>query len=165
MESAFSTRDAEPAFIWLLDRGAEVVGVDVSREILDRANERVGDQAEFHRGDIAGDLEFATDDSFDGVVSTVALGYVKRWHDTVSEFARILEPGGCIVFSVLHPLDAFSRDGSPNYFEIEVRAKEWSVDVPYYLRPSSEIIDSLLETGYDKESRQPVFICVRAVNR
>jgi len=88
-----------------------------------------------------------------------------------------------------HPLDQFPRDGEEgdaNYFEVEPTVKEWSVDVPYYRRPFSEIVEPLLEAGfriervveprptgafeeewperYEKESRYPVFLCLRARN-
>ena len=171
---------------WLLERGAEVVGVDVSREMLDHAVENVGDRAELHRADLAEPLDFA-DDSFDGVVSALALGYVRDWRPTFSEFARVLKPGGFVVFTTTHPADEIPLDDDENYYEVERKVKEWAVDVPYYRRPFSEMINPLLETGfridsvlepqptdafeeqwperYETESRHPVFLCVRAVSR
>lgn len=172
---------------WLLEQGADVVGVDVSEKMLEHANERVGGRAEFRQADLGEPFEFAATDAFDGIVSALALGYVKEWRKPFSEFARLLKPGGFLVFSTGHPLDQFpfeAEDEDANYFEIELRQKEWEVDVPYYRRPFSEIINPLLETGfrletvvepqptkafeekrperYEKESRHPVFFCVRA---
>lgn len=172
---------------WLLDQGAEVVGVDASEEMLKHAIERVGDRAEFYRADLGTSLDFAADDEFDGVVSALVLGYVKNWRQIFSEFARLLDSGGFVVFSVTHPFDEYPLDDDENYFEIEVRTKEWSVDVPYFRRPLSAIITPILETGfqvdaiaepqpteafkekrperYEKESKRPVFLCLRAVKR
>jgi SAM-dependent methyltransferase len=121
-------------------------------------------------------------------VSALALGYVADWERPFAEFARLLEPGGFLVFSTGHPLDQFSPEddeGEANYFEVERKTKEWDVEVPYYRRPFSEIVQPLIETGfridrvleprptaafeekwperYEKESRYPVFLCVRAV--
>jgi SAM-dependent methyltransferase len=173
---------------WLLDRGADVVGIDVSEAMLEHARERVGNRAEFVRTDLGEPLEFAETDSFDGVVSALALGYVADWRMPFAEFARLLRPGGFLVFSTGHPLDQFppeDDEGEANYFEVERAVKEWDVEVPYYRRPFSEIVEPLLETGfridevleprptaafeekwperYEKESRYPVFLCVRAV--
>ncbi len=173
---------------WLLDRGADVVGVDVSEAMLEHARERVGDRAEFVRADLAEPMEFAGTDGFDGVVSALALGYVADWRGPFAEFARLLKPGGFLAFSTGHPLDQFppeADEGDANYFEVERAVKEWDVEVPYYRRPFSEIVEPLLETGfridelleprptaafeekwperYEKESRYPVFLCVRAV--
>ncbi|WP_247002372.1 class I SAM-dependent DNA methyltransferase [Halosolutus gelatinilyticus] len=172
---------------WLLDRGADVVGVDVSEAMLAHARERVGDRATFHRADLAAPLEFAETDAFDGVVSALALGYVEEWRESFSEFARILEPGGFFVFSTGHPFDQFpfgGDDGRANYFDVELAEKNWEVDVPYYRRPVSAVVNPLLESGfrlerlleprpterfeetwperYEKESRYPVFLCVRS---
>ena len=182
---------------WLTERGATVVGVDASEEMLARARERADDDTTFYRTDLGEDLTFAESDSFDGVVSALALGYVADWQQPFSEFARVLRPGGFLVFSTGHPLDQFPFGGSEagkadtdeasgeaNYFEVERREKNWDVEVPYYRRPFSAVVNPLVETGfrvdrvvepqpterfrerrperYETESRQPVFLCVRA---
>lgn len=171
---------------WLLDHGAEVVGVDASEEMLKHATERVGDRAEFYQADLGSSFDFAANGEFDGVVSALVLGYVKNWRQTFSEFARLLD-SGFVVFSVKHPFDEYPLDEDENYFEIEMKTKEWSVDVPYYRRPLSAIITPILNTGfqvdeitepqptetfkekrperYEKESKRPVFLCLRAVKR
>jgi SAM-dependent methyltransferase len=168
---------------WLLDRGADVVGVDVNEAMLDNARETVGDRAEFHRGTLGEPLEFADEDGFDGVVSALAIDYVEDWASLFDEFARVTRPGGFVVFSVVHPLDTL--DEAPNYFETEQYVKEWSVDVPCYRRPLGAMFDPVIEAGfridevcepepteefaekrperYETESRNPVFLCVRAV--
>jgi len=170
---------------WLVDRGAEVIGVDVSEPMLDRARDRVADRAEFHRADLAEPLEFAREDAFDGVVSALALDYVEDWRAPFGAFARLLAPGGFLVFTVPHPFDEYPLEEDENYFEVERRVKEWSVDVPYFRRPLGEMLGPLLETGfrldaitepgptdrfrerwperYETESKRPVFLCVRAV--
>ena len=173
---------------WLLEDGADVVGIDVSTEMLAHARERIDERAELQQADLGESLPFA-ENSFDGIVSALALGYVRDWDETFAEFARILAPGGFLVFSTGHPLDQFpveTEDLDANYFEIERREKEWEVDVPYYRRPFGEIVTPLLDAGfrldslvepqpteafkeqrperYEKESRYPVFLCVRARN-
>lgn len=172
---------------WLLERGADVVGVDVSESMLEHARERSDDRATFHRTDLATPLEFAGTDAFDGVVSALALGYVADWHDPFVEFARIVKPGGFVVLSVKHPFDEFPLDDGACYFETEREVKEWSVDVPYYRRPLSAMLNPIVDAGfeidevaepqpttafrercpelYETESRCPVFLCVRAVRR
>jgi SAM-dependent methyltransferase len=171
---------------WLVDEGAEVVGVDVSREMLARARERVDDDATFHRADLADPLSFADDGEFDGVVSGLALSYVEDWRPVFEEFARVLDDGGFVVFSTAHPFDEFPLPDDADYFAVERRVKEWAVEVPYYRRPVSEVLNPVLEAGlridrvseprptegfrekrperYGKESRRPVFLVVRAAN-
>lgn len=153
--------------------------------MLERARERVGDRAAFHRADLAEPLGFAADDAFDGIVCSLVLDYVEDWRDPFEEFARLLAPGGFLVISVPHPFDEYPLDPDGDYFAVERRVKEWSVDVPYYRRPLTEVFGPLLETGfridalseprpaerfrerwperYETESKRPVFLCVRAV--
>lgn len=174
---------------WLVEQGAEVVGVDVSDEMLNHAVEQVGDRAEFVQTNLEEPLDFAAKDSFDGIVSALALSYVEDWEQVFSEFSRVLTPGGFLIFSTGHPLNQFppENDDGENYFEIEQLSKEWDVDVPYYRRPFSLIINPLLDNGfqlntivepqptdefkkqrperYEKESRYPVFLCVRATKQ
>jgi SAM-dependent methyltransferase len=174
---------------FLLDHGAEVVGLDASEAMLAHAREAVGDRAVLQQADLGDRLPF-DDDAFDGVVSALALGYVADWGSLFAEFARILRPGGFVVFSTGHPLDQFplAEGGEPadaeNYFDVERLTKEWDVPVPYYRRPFSAVVNPLLENGfrlervvepqptagfrerlperYETESRYPVFLCVRA---
>jgi len=182
---------------WLTNQRATVVGVDASAAMLARARARVGEAATFHRADLGEDLTFAESNSFDGVVSALALGYVADWRQPLSEFARLLRPGGFLVISTGHPLDQFpfaeseagdtdteGASGEANYFEVERSEKNWDVEIPYYRRPFSAVVNPLVETGfrlnrvvepqpterfrerrperYETESRQPVFLCVRA---
>lgn len=172
---------------WLLDQEAKVVGVDVSEEMLSHAIKKADTQAEFHQADLEEPLDFAAENAFDGIVSSLTLDYVKNWRRTFSEFARILKSDGFIVFSVLHPRATFLSNIEKDYFNIEVEKKDWAVDIPYYRRPFSETINPLLETGfqidtvcdpqpteefeekspkrYEKKARHPVFLCVRAMKQ
>jgi SAM-dependent methyltransferase len=177
---------------WLCDRGATVVGVDASREMLARARRRVGadegddadSPAALCRADLAAPLPFP-DDSFDGVVSALVLDYVADWHATFAELARVLRPGGFLVFSVGHPVEEYVDNEDVTYFERERVTKQWDVEIPYYRRPLADMLEPLLAAGlrldgivepepterfrerrpeaYEKESRQPVFLCLRAV--
>lgn len=171
---------------YLLEEGAEVVGIDVSSAMLAQARETVGNRADFLQADLGGSLRFLEANSFDAIVSALALGYVRNWETVFSAFERTLRPGGSLVFSTGHPMDQFDPEDCEGavYFDIERLTKEWAVDVPYYRRPFAAILNPLLETGfqldrilepqpterfkelrparYEKESRHPVFVCVRA---
>ena len=176
---------------WLSERRADVVAVDENAEMLERARRRLGDRAEIHQADITGSLEFADDDEFDGVVCGLSLHYVEDWRQSFAEFARILRPGGFLAFSAQHPVDEYVAFEAENYFEVEREQMTWSasgeeVDVPFYRRPFSEVINPLIETGfqldelvepkpretfeekkpesYEKRLKYPTFLCVRASN-
>ncbi len=174
---------------WLLDRGAEVVAVDASEGMVEQTAKRVGDQADVRRADLEQSLDFAENDEFDGVVSGLSLHYVEDWRRVFAEFARILRPRGFLAFSTHHPLDDYLAFEDVNYFETGRECMTWSVsgepvDVPFYRRPFSEVVNPLVETGfrldelvepkptaafekknpesYEKRLRRPIFLCVRA---
>ena len=81
----------------LIDRGARVVGVDQSSEMLRRA-QKIGTA-------VCGDLYALPirSESMDVVVSGLALGDVADLSIAIRELARVLRPGGSLVYSVVHP--------------------------------------------------------------
>jgi SAM-dependent methyltransferase len=87
----------------LAELGHEVVGVDVSPEMLAIAREAVPG-ATFHEGDLRALDE--PDASFGVVVCGLALAHLPDLDAGVAELARVLEPGGRLITSVLHPFQA-----------------------------------------------------------
>ena len=88
-----------PADRLLVDRGCEVIGVDLSDEQVRRARELVP-EARFERVDIA---EWdAPDASFDAVVSFYALIHVPRdvQRELAPKLARWLRPGGQLLATI-----------------------------------------------------------------
>ena len=177
---------------WLVDHGAEVVGIDFSPTMVKLANRRLQGRARILEADLGQPLRLLETASFDTIVSALALDYVKDWAAVFSEFFRVLREPGLLIFSAGHPADEFFEhhpDG--NYFEIEQVEMEFNweafgvhVRVPFYRRPLGAMLDPLLETGfilerllepkpipefkehdptdYEKLMRQPGFICFRA---
>jgi len=97
----------------LARRGAQVVGADISSKMLDLAREfeevtalgidyRVGDAASMP------DLD---DESFDAVVSNMALMNIENHTGAVAEARRVLKPGGRFVLSIYHPCFFMPKSG------------------------------------------------------
>ncbi len=89
----------------LADRGAIVVGVDLSTRLLDLA--RQYEQGEprgitYLHGD-AQALPAVDDAAFDGVVCNMALMDIPDLAAVARTVARILRPGGWFAFSITHP--------------------------------------------------------------
>ena len=173
---------------WIVEHGAEVVGIDLSPRMVGLAAERVRGNARFHVADFGRPLDFLEPGTFDLVVSSLALDFVEDWGPAFQEFFRLLRPSGHFVFSVNHPSDDF-YDHHPdgNYFHVEPMEASFfgrPVSVPYFRRPLSAILDPLLDAGfaldrllepqplegfeeqdpedYEKLMRRPGFICLRA---
>jgi SAM-dependent methyltransferase len=138
---------------WLLDHGAQVTALDLSPNMIEMTRKRVGNRARSLQADLNLPLDFLADKSFDVVLSSLTLHYLKDWARVLSEFHRILVPGGCLVFSVHHPFMDFSVFKRENYFLTELLEDEWNthkgpVKVNFYRRPLSQIVSSVLEAGF-----------------
>ena len=177
---------------WLVDHGAEVLGLDVSPRMVALAQDRLRGRARIRQVDLGQPLDFLASASFDLVVSALALDYVRDWHALFAEFSRVLRAPGHVVFSVEHPFDAFyGHHPDGNYFDTEQVEVEFNstaygvrVRVPYYRRPLGAMLDPLSAAGfrlerlveprptvefqahdpkeYAKLMRQPGSICFRA---
>jgi SAM-dependent methyltransferase len=89
-------------------RGARVTGVDVSDAQIARAQERVkaaGLSLRLLHSDAA-DLSPLPDASFDAIVSIYVFPYVEGMTDSLAECARLLRPGGRLIFAQDHPIRA-----------------------------------------------------------
>ncbi|WNF36502.1 class I SAM-dependent methyltransferase [Bacillaceae bacterium IKA-2] len=81
---------------WLSELGLEVTGIDLSTEMLAKANEKANaEKIQFIQGDIH-KLPFA-DGSFDLVVSNIVMEFVENPKQVVNEALRVLKPGGRFV--------------------------------------------------------------------
>lgn len=88
----------------LVALGHEVLGIDITPEMLERAALKVPG-AEFREGDLVAIPAAAA--QFDLVVCGLALSHVADLHSGVAELARVLRPGGRCVISVLHPFQSY----------------------------------------------------------
>lgn len=132
----------------LMKRGAEVVAIDMSPEMVEATKRRVGSHAEVLCLDLEAALPFE-DESFDFILSSLTLHYLKDWEETFTEFCRVLKPGGRFLFSVHHPLTDMRLLDNPAYFSTELIVDEWKKDgkkfkVPFYRRPLNEILNRTL---------------------
>ena len=87
----------------LVELGHAVTGVDITTEMLAVARTAVP-EATFDEGDLTA-LPY-DDDTFDVIVSGLAIAHVADLDRAVGELGRVLAPGGHVVLSALHPFQA-----------------------------------------------------------
>jgi ubiquinone/menaquinone biosynthesis C-methylase UbiE len=88
--------------------GAEVLGVDIARNLVDAGNKRAKEQGlancKFQEGD-ASSLSAIKDESFDLVVSIFGAMFAPKPFDVAKEMVRVTRPGGRIVMGNWIPND------------------------------------------------------------
>ncbi len=136
---------------WLTLQGATAIGLDLSFRQLQHAH-RIDQDTGTTVPVVAGSasrLPFG-DASFDVVVSAFgALPFVVNIARAVSEAARVLQPGGLFVFSVVHPVrrmfaDDPSADGFSiirSYFDRSAYVELSPDGTPSYVEPHHTIGD------------------------
>lgn len=148
---------------YLAEAGArQVIGIDLSRNMLATAAERTSDpKIEYRLGAIE-DLGFAAG-SFDLVVSSLALHYVECFDRVAATVHDVLAPSGAFVISVEHPMftaraaQAWHTDGQgrrlhwpvDDYRQEGVRHAQWIADdVVKYHRSIETYVNTLIDAGF-----------------
>lgn len=128
----------------LVNRGAEVTGIDISYEMVQAAKRKLGNRATLFQHDLSKTLPFK-EDTFDIVNSSLTIHYIKDWSQLFSEIKRVLKPGGVFLFSIQHPFTDYLIFKHKDYFDIEWVSGTWkkpniTIDVGFYRRPLQEMI-------------------------
>lgn len=132
----------------LVRAGARVTAVDFSEGMLARARSRVpttfGPVA-FVRHDLTTPLPFA-DSAFDGAVCALALEHVSDLAAFFAEIARVVCPGGFVVFADMHPA-------------MRLRGVQANFDVP---ATGAASVSTVRVAGFDHAIADYVMAAVRA---
>ncbi len=95
----------------LAQLGAEVVGIDIARNLVDAGNKRATaaglTRLSFQEGD-ACHLQGVSDHSFDLTLTVFGAMFAPRPHDVAKEMVRVTKPGGRIVMGNWIPNDPTS---------------------------------------------------------
>lgn len=84
--------------------GAHVTGVDISKQMIRLAQEEENRASLGIQYFIASWTDFSIfEEEFDVIVSTMALMDGPGYEEALSEFYRVLKPGGSLCFSIIHP--------------------------------------------------------------
>jgi SAM-dependent methyltransferase len=137
---------------WLLDRGADVVGIDLSRRMIDEAERRCGGRGRFFVADLAKPLPLEPR-SVDGITCSLALHYVRDWSVPLRSFASALRPGGWAVLSLDHPFGPPLPTQRGGYFDTELVADTWhkggvEVSQQFWRRPLSATLGAFADAGF-----------------
>lgn len=137
---------------FMAERGANVTAFDLNLVFVKRTQERTGPQVKVFQADLAEPLSFAADGSFDLVICVLVLHYLKDWLPTLTEFHRVLRPGGLLIFSTHHPFSDMEMSPTGDYFSTDLIEDEWDIGkVQFYRRPLTKIFQDLFQAGFVTE--------------
>ena len=137
---------------WLIEHGAQVVGFDISGEMVERARQRIGERAIFYQHDFSQPLTFATDASFDIAVAPLMIYYVTARVAALQEVARVLTTDGSLIVSTQHPFADWKKHGG-SYFETELVQDTWhrtseSFQMPFWKVSLTTLCDEFCQAGF-----------------
>ena len=142
----------------LMAQGAKVQGFDLSANMLDHARQLLGDIANLKVASLDEELPYETG-NFDAILCSLAMHYLKDWQRPLSEFYRLLKPGGSVVISTHHPFMDHELAGGENYFAHMLIEDSWekngqTMHVRYWRRPLSQMIREFSDAGFQIEQIQ-----------
>jgi SAM-dependent methyltransferase len=137
---------------WLTGLGADVVGVDLSPNMIEETRRRCGGQGEYVVADLAEPLGLEAG-SFDGVTCSLVLHYLRHWEVPLASFADALRPGGWAVISLEHPFSPPLTSQQGGYFDTELVSDTWikggvEVTQSFWRRPLSEVVRAFARAGF-----------------
>lgn len=112
---------------YAMEQGAvSATGIDISENMLEQARAKNRFEAVHYHCMPMEDANFARD-SFDMVISSLALHYVASFADICRKVHQCLSKGGDFVFSVEHPV--FTAQGTQDwYYDAQGNILHWPVD-------------------------------------
>jgi SAM-dependent methyltransferase len=136
----------------LIERGALVTGVDSSAAMVELASERLEDTATVLRADLGERLPFESG-SFDAVLASLVMHYLRDWGPTLGEFRRVLVEDGRLVISTHHPFMDHALARGESYFDTYELSETWTkggqtAEMRFWHRPLSEMTRSLRDAGF-----------------
>ncbi|SEB91986.1 Methyltransferase domain-containing protein [Rhodococcus koreensis] len=139
----------------LVSAGAAVTGVDVSTNLLAIARNRLGPDVPLIRADLGQQLPIRSS-TFDVVVASLVMHYLHDWSGPLTEFRRVLAPGGRVVISTHHPFVDFRPSGQGDYLETFEFTEEWVKSGETFLmrfwhRPLHVMFDAFTAAGFTVE--------------
>ncbi|HXW38726.1 MAG TPA: class I SAM-dependent methyltransferase, partial [Acidimicrobiales bacterium] len=168
---------------YLASRGAGVVGVDVSAQMLAIARAKGSAGIEYLHGDIADPATWWDGAPFDGCSCELALMDIDDLDGAFATVATVLRPGGWFIASIVHPcfpgndkgLSSWPPDGGYTsegwWTSLDHNPEGARIRVGSTHRTIATYLNTLIGTGFEVErlleppARVPTFLLWRCIRR
>ncbi|WP_331758039.1 class I SAM-dependent methyltransferase (plasmid) [Nocardia sp. NBC_01377] len=112
----------------LLARGAHVIAVDASANMIDLARRHAAGQITLRQHDLTRPLYWLASDSVDIGLLALVIHYIDDRIALLRELHRVLRPGGHLIISTSHPTaDWLTAEGS--YFDVGWVEQKWACGI------------------------------------
>ncbi len=144
---------------YALGKGADVTAVDASQKLIDKLGAKIkSPKVKLHCADIGQPMPFLKTSSFDAIICSLVLDYIKDWKPVIAELYRVLKKEGRVVIATGHPFSSYlylARIKRPeSYFAFKMIEDTWAVRSPrpfkthYYIRPLHEVLRPIIESKF-----------------
>lgn len=128
---------------WLLSKAKQIIGLDFSKEMLNKAKEKIADERViFKRIDLSESWKIENNFA-DLITCSLTLEHIKNLNHIFNQARLKLKKNGLFFISELHPFKQYS--GSKAKYETENGTKELEV----YIHHVSEYIDDAKKNGFE----------------
>ena len=142
-----------------LKAGAKATAIDVSQKLVDILGVRVDStKLTLHGADVSHPMPFLKSNSFDLIIASLVLDYIKDWNALFGEFYRVLVNNGQLIFTINHPLASYLHIQPDSYYDFKLVEDTWArlSDNPfktyYYIRPLTEMLKPIFLSKFKVEA-------------
>ncbi|MBA6153070.1 class I SAM-dependent DNA methyltransferase [Gelidibacter maritimus] len=128
---------------FLLKKADEIIGLDFSQEMLNKAKDKIKDErVEFRRADLTAEWNIENNYA-DLITCSLVLEHIEKLNFVFNQANKKLKNGGLFFISELHPFKQYS--GSKAKFETENGTQELETYVHHF----SEYLEVANENGFE----------------
>ena len=137
---------------WLLNEGADVIGIDLSPAMVEETRRRCGKKARIFVADLAEPLPLEPG-TLDGITCSLALHYLREWDTPLHSFRSALRSTGWLVLSLDHPFSPPLPSQEGGCFDTELVTDTWekaTVEATqhFWRRPLSAVVEAFADAGF-----------------
>jgi SAM-dependent methyltransferase len=140
---------------YALEHGASVTAVDVSQAMIDRLTAKIkSPKLKLYRADISQPMPFLESASFDCVICSLVIDYIKKWEPLFAEIYRVTKKGGRVIISTHHPFNIYLYQKPRSYFDFKLIEDTWAVHsrrpfkTHYFIRPLNETLRPIVQSEF-----------------
>jgi SAM-dependent methyltransferase len=144
---------------YALEHGAAVTGIDASKVMIQKLKGRIkSPKLKLHCADIGQPMTFLKSESYDVIICSLVIDYIKDWASLFAEFRRVLKTGGRIIIATHHPFGQFlyirANNYPDSYYSFRLFEDTWAekgnepFKTHYYIRPLNEVLRPIINSGF-----------------